>query len=110
MGAAYKSSARAAEAARCPIDVDRFLEEAERTAGIRLTGSAEMGVREIVAAINQAYGAGRHGLPGYPIDQRAEVERMRQEEGTGVALDVLMWEIRWINGAYRQGRRDAGYT
>lgn len=110
MEATYKSSARAAEAARCPIDADHFLEEMEGMTGVRLTGSAEMGVREIIAAVNQAYGAGRHGLPGYPIDQRAEVERMRQEEGPGVALDVLMWEIRWINGAYRQGRRDAGYT
>lgn len=109
MGVVYKSSARAAETVRCPIDADRFLEEAERRAEIHLTGSAEMGVREIVAAVNQAYGAGRHGLPGYPIDQRAEVERMRQQEGPDVALDILAREIRWINEAYRQGRRDAGY-
>ena len=109
MGVVYKSGTRTAETVRYPIDADRFLEEAERMTRIRLTGSAEMGVREIVAAVNQAYGAGRHGLPGYPIDQRAEVERMRQQEGPDVALDILAWEIRWINGAYRQGRRDAGY-
>ena len=108
MRVVYKSSARAAETVRYPIDADRFLEGVERRTEIRLTGSAELGIREIVAAVNQAYGAGRPGLSGYPIDQTAEAERIRQQEGPDVDLDILAWEIRWINGAYRQGRRDAG--
>lgn len=92
-----------------PVDADGLVERAKQELGVSLPACAEGSVRAAAAAVNQAYEAGRLGLPGFPVDPEATVERLRQQAGPETGYDILACGIRWINAAYRQGRRAAEF-